>query len=444
MARIYPFRALRYDPAQAGAPLENLLTQPYDKITPAMQERYLSLGPHNLIHLEKGKPKAGDNGENVYTRAAAWLEQTLAAGALRQDAQPAIYPYFQEYTVPGTKERKVRKGFIALGRIEDYAAGVVHRHEHTLAGPKIDRLALLRHTRAHTGQLFMIYSDPAGAVDKLLEETARSQPAQSLTDEYGDAHKLWMVSEAARVERFQKLMAEQKLIIADGHHRYETAMAYRDECRQKARRTDPEAPHEKVMMTFVHIEQPGVTILPTHRVVSNLAEFNFAAFREKASEFFDWYAYPRSEEKGGPARLLRDLAERGAERTSFGVCAAGEPAFYLFLLKVNADRAHLLPQASARQRTLDLVVLHQLLLGRCLGLTEESVKKEQNLRYLRDAREAVELVDTRDAELAFLVNPVRVEQVRELALNGEVLPQKSTDFYPKMLSGITIYSLDRP
>jgi uncharacterized protein (DUF1015 family) len=447
MAAIYPFRALRYDPARAGAALENLLTQPYDKITPAMQERYYALGPHNLIHLEKGKAQPGDNGENVYTRASRWLEDEIRAGVLRSEPQPAVYPYFQEYRVPGTKEKKVRKGFIALGRLEDYAAGVVHRHELTLAGPKLDRLTLLRHTRAHTGQLFMIYTDPAGEIDRLLDNAAREGKPQEVSDEYGDVHRLWVVSDAAWVARLQERMTEKKLIIADGHHRYETALAYRDEWRAKAGRTDPDAPHEKVMMTFINMDGPGVTVLPTHRVVGGLREFRFPDFRERASEFFDWYAYPTNggqKRKLARERLSRDLADRGAARASFGVVAAGEPAYYLFLLKTNADLAHLLPGVSPRQRTLDLVVLHKLLLQRCLGLTEESVKEEQNLRYLREWREAAELVERGEAQVAFLTNPVRVEQVRELAFHGEVLPQKSTDFYPKLLSGITIYALDKP
>jgi len=443
MASIYPFRAFRFRPAAAGAALADLVTQPYDKITPEMQERYYQRSPHNLITLEKGKPEPGDNGENVYTRAAQWLERTIAAGALAPEAQPALYPYFQEYAVPGTSERRVRKGFIALGRVEDYSAEVVFRHELTLSGPKKDRLELLRHTRAHTGQLFMIFSDPAGQVDRLLEQMARSQPPQEITDEFGDVHRLWVATDAAAVKRLQELMADKKLIIADGHHRYETALAYRDECRQREGRTDPEAAHEKVMMTFVNMEQPGLTILPTHRVAANLPGFDFKAFREKASAFFDWYAYPRNASgKGGFIRLQRDLAERGAERPSFGVCAAGEPALYLFLLKVNVDLSKELPQVSARQRQLDLVVLHRLLLDRCLGLSEESVRQEKNLHYLRGAAEALALVDRGEAPVAFLVNPVRVHQVRDIALAGETLPQKSTDFYPKMLSGITIYHLD--
>jgi len=238
-------------------------------------------------------------------------------------------------------------------------------------------------------------------------------------------------------------MADKKLIIADGHHRYETALAYRNECRQKTGQADPDAPHEKVMMTFVHTEQPGVTILPTHRVVANLANFNFQTFRDKAAAFFDWYAYPPKEDSDAvAAKLLRDLAERGAERSSFGVAAAGEPTSYLFLLKVSADLANLLPQVSPRQRQLDLVILHKLLLERCLGIDEEAVRAGKHLRYLRGADDAIALVRQGEAQVAFLVNPVRAELVRDIALAGEVLPQKSTDFYPKMLSGLTIYRLD--
>jgi hypothetical protein len=199
------------------------------------------------------------------------------------------------------------------------------------------------------------------------------------------------------------------------------------------------------MMTFVNMEQAGLTILPGHRVVGNLPGFKFEEFREKAGQIFDWYAYPR--QAGGvegTGKLLKDLAERGAERPAFGVSAAGESALYLFLLKVNVDLSKELPDVSEKQRGLDLVVLHKLLLDRCLGLDEESVRQAKNLQYIREWQEAVGLVDKGEAPLAFLVNAVRVGQVREVAFGGETLPQKSTDFYPKMLSGMTIYRLDNP
>ena len=445
MANIYPFRAFRYNPEKAGAPLDHLVTQPYDKIPPALQEKYYGLSPYNLVRLIRGKSEPGDNGQNVYTRAAAWLEEWIQEGVLQQEAEPAVYVYFQKYAVPRTKEKRTRKGFIALGGVEDYEAGIVHRHELTMSGPKKDRLELLQHTRTHFGQLFMIFSDPAGAVDKQLDQVAAAGKPLEVRDDYGDLHQLWPVTDAANIKRIQELMADKKLIIADGHHRYETAVAYRDECRQQAGKSDPDAPYERVMMTFVNMEQAGLTILPGHRVLANLPEFTFKALREKAGQYFDWYAYPRQAgATEGAGKLLADLAARGAERPAFGVCAAGEPALYLFLLKVNVDLSKELPEVSEKQRGLDLVVLHKLLLERCLGLDEESVRQAKNLQYIREWPEAVGLVDKGEAPVAFLVNPVRVEQVREVAFGGETLPQKSTDFYPKMLSGMANYRLDNP
>ncbi|MFQ5723054.1 MAG: DUF1015 domain-containing protein [Terriglobia bacterium] len=446
MARIYPFRGFRYSAEKLGVPLRRLVTQPYDKISPALQERYYQESPYNLVRIILGKKEPGDNGENVYTRAAGYLEEWIQKGVLRQEARPAIYPYFQEYRVPGAQERRRRRGFIALGRLEDYEARIIHRHERTLSGPKQDRLELLRHTRAHFGQIFLIYSDPKGSVDKLLERLARQRTPQTVEDEYGAVHRLWVVTAADIVGQIQSLMADKKLIIADGHHRYETALAYRDECRAQSPTRDPEAPYEKVMMTFINMDGPGVTILPTHRVVGSLPQFDFGAFRKKASAYFDWYAYPfdRKGKEATTARLLRDLKERGQKRPSFGVYAAGEPALYLFLLKVNADLGKLLPEVSPRQRRLDLVLLHKLLLERSLGLDEESVRAQKNLTYVREWQEAVGVVEKGEAQVAFLVNPIRVEQVREVAFAGETLPQKSTDFYPKLLSGLTIYRLDSP
>ena len=447
MATIYPFRAFHYDAAKAGTGWDQLVTQPYDKITPAMQERYLGLSPYNLVRLHKGRSEPDDNGENVYTRARKWLEDWTRAGILAQDPRPALYPYFQDYTAPQTSERRLRKSFIALGKIEDYAAGIVYRHEQTLTGPKLDRLELLRQTRAHFGQIFMLYTDPAGDVERALDEAISALALQTVEDEYGVRHRLWTLDDTAAVARIQSLMAGKKLIIADGHHRYETALAYRDQCRSASAKTDADAPHEKVVMTFVNTEAPGLTILPTHRVVANVSWFSFARFRDAAARFFDWITYPSGsgEDTAEKRRRFRhDLAARGAGRPAFGVAAAGEPALLLFLLKENADLAGWLPEVSPLQRQLDLVLLHRLLLDRCLGLDEESVRKEKNLSYLRDADEALGLVAGGQAQLAFLTNPIRVEQVRDVALAGEVLPQKSTDFYPKLLSGLTLYRLDLP
>src|SRR3984893_10783464 len=215
MAEIFPFRAYRYNPALVEP--AKVLTQPYDKITPAMAEKYAAASPYNLIPIEKGKSRPEDTqGDNVYTRAAQKLDEWIQAKVIVQDAAPSMYAYFQEYTVPGTSERRTRKGFIAVGRIEDYAAGVVFRHEQTLSGPKADRLELLRNTQTHTGQLFMLYKDPLKRIDALLDAAARAKPDVEILDEYDVAHRLWPVTDARVIETIERELADKKLVIADG------------------------------------------------------------------------------------------------------------------------------------------------------------------------------------------------------------------------------------
>jgi uncharacterized protein (DUF1015 family) len=442
MARIFPFAAYRYDSRRVA--LEKVLTQPYDKITPEMQQRYYAADPHNLIAVEKGLAAPDDSpGNNVYTRAAAKLEEWIALGILVREPRPAIYAYFQDYAVPGSSERHERRGFIALCQLEDYEAGVVYRHERTLHGPKADRLELLRRTRAQTGQLFMLYDDPTGRIDALLERATRAPAPDDVRDEYGVRHRLWPITDEKVVSEIVAAMAPQKLVIADGHHRYETALAYRDECRA-AGRSAPDAPHERAMMTLVNARSPGLTILPTHRVVSRLGQFRFEDFRARLVMHFECESFAFSGQQERPAALARfrqSLAERGQQRSAIGVYAGGG-AFHLFVLREEADLAALLPEATADERRLDVVVLHQLLLERGLGISAEAVSREQHLAYEREFEAALAAVDEGRAQLACLINPVRIEQVMRIALAGGVLPQKSTDFYPKMLSGLAIYRLE--
>lgn len=441
MARIFPFAAYRYDSRRVA--LEKVLTQPYDKISPEMQRRYYTSDPHNLIAVEKGLSEPDDTPENnVYTRAAAKLDEWIAAGILVREARPAVYAYFQDYVVPGSDERRERRGFIALGQLEDYAAGVIHRHERTLHGPKADRLELLRRTRAQTGQLFMLYDDPAGRIDALLERATAAQSPDEVRDEFGVRHRLWPITDEDTLAEIVARMAPQKLVIADGHHRYETALAYRDE-RRAAGCTAPDAPHERAMMTFVNVRAPGLTILPTHRVVSRLVRFRFEEFRARLEPHFacESFAFAGREKRQATlARFRRALSERGQDRPAIGVYAGG--AFHLFVLRQDADLAALLPEATGEERQLDVVVLHQLLLERGLGISAEAVSREQHLSYERELEAALAAVDEGRAQLACLMNPVRIEQVMRIALGGGVLPQKSTDFYPKLLSGMTIYRLE--
>ncbi len=265
MAAISPFRAWRY--AGERVPVGQVVTQPYDKITPAMQESYYQASPYNLVRIILGKRLESDTArENVYTRAAGSFQNWRQTGVLKQDPAPCLYRYSQTFAVPGTKSRAERRGFIGLGRIEEYSAGVVFRHEQTLAKPKADRLDLLRATRGHFGQIFMLYS-AAGKVDALLDSASRGAAADiEVTDEYDVVHRVWKISDPAVVRAAQEQMRDQKLIIADGHHRYETALAYRnEEARRQAASAGAPAAYDDVMMTFVDMDLPGLVVLPTHR-----------------------------------------------------------------------------------------------------------------------------------------------------------------------------------
>jgi uncharacterized protein (DUF1015 family) len=296
MAQVYPFRAFRYNPERA--PFDRALTQPYDKISPAMQEKYCAADPHNLITVEKGRAYPSDTPQNnVYTRAQAAIEDWIRNQVVVQDPAPSFYSYTQEYTVPGTEERRTRRGFIGAGKLEEYSAGVVFRHEHTLSGPKADRLELLRHTKTHTGQLFMLYSDAEMRIDAILAEAeSAAAPATQMLDEYGVRHRLWVIAGPQSVATIQKAMENQKLVIADGHHRYETALNYRDERRALAGAIDPEAPHERSMMTFINTRSEGLTILPGHRVAAHVHDFSWSAVRRYLERWFAAEAFSFSDE----------------------------------------------------------------------------------------------------------------------------------------------------
>ena len=461
MARIYPFRAWRYNPSAVR--LDDVVTQPYDKISPAMQQAYYQRSPYNLVRIILGLPELFDaeRGESVYSRAArdfnAWREQ----GVLAQEKDPCIFAYAQRFKVPGTEIVKERRGFIALGKVHDYTEKVVFRHEQTLSKPKGDRLNLLKATHAHFGQIFMLYSDPAGSIEKILYDqnpagstsqqgdrtelnqfTGNGFPCGEVTDEYGVLHRLWKVSDPAAIRMVTTAMADKKLIIADGHHRYETALNYsKEHAPTSPAKTEtstsqlpqPAYPEAAVMMTFVNMDSDGLVILPTHRVVHGLEKFDSAVFARAAEEFFTVTELPAAD----ASDYIRTLSSQ--QGTAF--IAVTRTGAYLLRSKAEPIAAALadLPE---RQRQLDLSHLHSIVLDRLLGLDAEKVREQTNIRYLRDAAEAVEQARRGEADVTFLTNPVSMEQLKEVAFAGDVMPQKSTDFFPKLLSGLAIYALD--
>ncbi len=433
MAKIFPFRALRYDPNKVL--ISEVVTQPYDKISSSMQDRYYSASPYNLVRIILGKPEANDsNGTNVYSRAAAYLQNWRDERVLVRDTEPGIYLYTQTFHLPGDSSGATyeRRGFIAAGQLEAYDRKVVFRHEQTLSKPKADRLNLLRSTQSHFGQIFMLYSDPSRAVDSALAQFR--PPDAEVRDEYDVIHRMWRVSDPAVISKVQAAMDDRKLIIADGHHRYETALNYRNEMRERLG-NHVDAPYECVMMTLVNMDSPGLVILPTHRVVFGLDGFDVNVMNDKLKKYFDV-------ENIGPITSATAAVDRLREAGSTETALLAVTADSAYLLRAHPiQQSDALAGQSEQQRALDVIQLHKLILEETLGMSEEDIRNQKHLKYVREAQDAMDEVHS-GANVAFLMNPVRMQQVRDIAFSGEVLPQKSTDFFPKLLSGLTIYSLE--
>ncbi len=457
MARIFPFRALRYNPSLVR--VEDCVTQPYDKITPSMQQSYYARSPYNLVRIILGLPELFDEpGVNdVYTRAARDFRDWRAEGVLAQEGEPCLFAYSQRFVPPGSAPGSQpqgwveRRGLIALGAVSPYSEGVVFRHEQTHTRARTDRLNLLRATRAHFGQIFMLYSDPARTVESLVFPAAGragSVPEIELTDEFGVLHRVWKVSDPATINMVQGALGDKKLIIADGHHRYETALAYAaEQVPEFGRQTaggleQPAFAEAAVMMTLVNMDGDGLQILPTHRVVHGLPAFDAGEFAARAAAVFSGVRQLAIDRRD-TAAVLKALADATKEAGPGGtamLAVSGDEVLALSMDKAARDRA--MPDVSERRRQLDMTVLHEAVLHRLLGVSAEAVRAGEHVRYVREAGEAIASVERAEAQLAFLVNPVTLAQLRENTFAGEVMPQKSTDFYPKLLSGLAVYALD--
>jgi uncharacterized protein (DUF1015 family) len=323
----------------------------------------------------------------------------------------------------------VRKAFISILELAEYEERVVHRHELTHSGPKLDRLRLTEATQAYFGQLFFLYDDPAQRIDALLDEAAGAEPLMQAEEE-GVVHKLWRIDEPAKIAQIQELIADKKLLIADGHHRYETALAYA--------RAHPDAPGAgRVMISLVNMSAPGLVVLATHRVLEGLTDFSPAKALARADRRFSVEAFVSED-------ALRQALDRTAPgQSAIGAVFAGDDSGYLFRPKPGS-LDDLVAGLTDAEKRLDVVVLHRALIGEALGVSEEDVRELKGIRYIRGLRNAVDEVRKAGAQVAFLLRPVDVQDVAEISFSGGVMPQKSTDFYPKLLSGFATYRFGSP
>jgi uncharacterized protein (DUF1015 family) len=411
MAEIQPLRAIRYEPAVAG-PIDSVVAPPYDVIDSEQRAALLARSPYNVVAVDLPQ-----GGEDPYAAAGQLFESWQLQGALVRESEPAIWAHTQEYTGPDGVTR-TRRGFFCRVRIEDYGPGRVRPHERTHPGPKEDRLRLTRATRANISPIFSLYSDPAGAAWAALEPATAEAPWAEVRDGDGTVHRLWRIGDPAAIEAVQAAAAGSELLIADGHHRYETMHAYAEE-------VGGEGEHRYILMCLVALEDPGLTVFPTHRLVRGLDAERREALAQALQRDFEIEQVPIEQIAPEPGRGPLQLGYIDSD---------GRPMRLTLKDQAIADAA--LPGHSAAYRELDTGVLEALVLKGALGLSDEDIAHFNGLFYARDTEEALAMVRSGEYDAAFLMRPTPVEQVREVAAEGESMPPKSTFFFPKLLTGL--------
>ena len=422
MAVIYPFRGIRYNPEIVGD-LSAVVTQPYDRIGPEEEAEYRKRSPYNIVRVVGGKVPPEDDAE--YQRRAETFRKWLSEGILVQDPEPAIYAYWQRFEWEGREY--TRRGFVAL---IDLRESGVKAHERTLKGPKEDRLKLLRATEANFGHIFLLYRDPTLAASRAISDAVSGKPPEMrAVDDFGNEHLLWRITDPAVIEAAKGTLRPLTAYIADGHHRFETARTFMEECLRKGWRPVPPETFTSRMVTLVNTEEPGLVIRPIHRIVRSLPDFDLK--RLLAALEADFYVEPLDSLAAAKERLAAGL---GAEHV-FVLYAEGR--FFAAALHDEGAIERLVPGDKPPEwKRLDVSILHAAVFERLLGIDAEALAAQAYVDYTPYAEAAVREVDEGRAQMAVLLNPTRVEEVLAVADRGERMPQKSTDFYPKLLTGL--------
>ena len=433
MAKIFPFHGITYSTEKIDD-LSSVVTPPYDRIDSQDQEKFYRHSPYNIIRIIKGKAKPNDDDiDNRYTRAVAYMERWRIEGILTRAAQPALYAYYQEYNAQGITY--LRKGFVALVELEPSGDGV-KGHETTLAGPKADRLKLIRATQANFGHIFMLYSDPKRQANQEIDRAITGQePNWQALDNDGNRHMLWEINNKETIAVLQEAMADKALYIADGHHRYETAVTFMEECRAAGWQTIGAESFQCRMMTMININEPGIVIFPTHRVIHNLIAFDRKEFLGNLAGNFV------IEELTALSEILHALAHREKGEHLFGLYMGGND-FYLLRLRDEQIMDEIIKDRSPEWKRLDVTILHQALLEPLLGIDEAALQTQTNVDYVRDSEQAIAMVQAGSHQLALIMNPTTIDEVRIISDLHEKMPQKSTDFYPKLLTGLVMSQME--
>jgi uncharacterized protein (DUF1015 family) len=432
VADIVPFLGIRYDAERAGD-VSRVLAPPYDVIGEAERAELEARHPQNVVRIEL--PRGEGNAR--YADAARLLGAWKAEAILRPDARPAFYVYEQQFTLPQAPGRiYTRRGFFAAVRLEPFERRVVLPHEKTLAGPKEDRLKLMRATRTQISPIFGLFRDADGGAREVIDATAAQMPALDATTADRVRHRMWRLGDPAAIASLVRVLADKQILIADGHHRYETLLGLGPELRALDYAAGGAAA-DFAMMFLARAEDPGLLVLPTHRLVRNLPDFDFPALRASASAAFDIVDGDESTAEAIEERLGRE----GTAGVVFAVRVPGRDHTVWFTLKSIVDLSALGPPAL---RKLDVTVLHGVILAPLLGIDAAAMESQSYLGYTHDTAEAMARVAAGDAQAAFFMNATKVEEVLAACEAGFVLPQKSTYFQPKLATGLVMYGLDGP
>ena len=430
MADIIPFRGLRYNP-EKNSNLASVVTPPYDIIDESAQARYYAENPANVIRLELGLIFPQDSSSNNrYTRAAQYLEKWQEDQTLLAEEKAALYLYQQEFNFRG--EKVVRTGFVCGLKLEPYEKGNILPHEETLSKPKADRLQLMRATNSNFSSIFGLYSDEQKEAEKLLFAEVKEQaPDINIIDEAGETHKIWVIKNEELIERIVALLADRPVYIADGHHRYETALEYYNEMKEQGLQG-----YDYVMATLVNVFDEGLVVLPTHRLVGNIPGFKLDVFMNRLADLFEIELY---KDKNIGA-FMQELESKASEHRVFGMYSGKD--LYFLELKNPEQASDLLPDnKSAAWEKLDVALLDNIILDQLLGINEQKRRSQENLAYTRSEEWLMEQIDNRNYQLGFLLNPTRVEEIIAVAQARDKMPQKSTYFYPKLITGLIINNL---
>ncbi len=431
MANLKPFNGIRYNPEKVGD-IASVISQPYDRVRHGLQEKYYDLNEYNVVRMIKGKEFEGDHvNENVYTRAQAFLSKWLAEGVLQYEEKPALYVYHQEFTLNG--ETVVRKAMISALELARFEEGIVLPHEKTHDGPKMDRLMLTRATEAYYGNIFILYPDAENKIDAILDAAIQREPDVDVRElfEKDVRQMLWVVTDEDVLAAVQTEMAPKTgLIIADGHHRYETAITYRDEQRAKFPNAPADAAFNYLLVALVSMSNPGLTILPTHRLIFDYKRMSVDEVLEKAAEYFE------IEKMADRAALEARMDSKIGEMGSFGMVT--KSGVYALDLKSAAIMEELAPSRKKSWQTLDASILHKLILEHIMGISEATIDAKEGVEYLREPDLGYERAAAEETAFLFIVNATRMDQITACTADDEKMPQKSTDFYPKIVTGLAI------